>query len=210
MNRKVIIIGAGFGGLAAAALLGKAGFDVLVLEKNKTIGGRARVFKKKGFTFDMGPSWYLMPDIFERFFANFDKKPTDFFTLKRLNPAYRMFFDKKKTIDIAEKLSDNVKLFDSLEKGGGEAGLSKLGWDFVGNILHRASDLCLILNASVNAYRRLDPAYEAPNQIKASANDRSSMIRIPFANEKTARIEVRSVAPDANPYLVAFALHRNV
>lgn len=90
--------------------------------------------------------------------------------------------------------------------GGGEAGLSKLGWDFVGNILHRASDLCLILNASVNAYRRLDPAYEAPNQIKASANDRSSMIRIPFANEKTARIEVRSVAPDANPYLVAFAL----
>lgn len=126
LNRKVIIIGAGFGGLAAAALLGKAGFNVLVLEKNKTIGGRARVFKKKGFTFDMGPSWYLMPDIFERFFANFDKKPTDFFTLKRLNPAYRMFFDKKKTIDIAEKLSDNVKLFDSLEKGGGKKFLAYL------------------------------------------------------------------------------------
>lgn len=88
----------------------------------------------------------------------------------------------------------------------GEAGLSQLGWDFVGNILHRASDLCLVLNASVNAYRRLDPAYEAPNQIKASANDRSSMIRIPYANEKTARIEVRSVAPDANPYLVSFCL----
>ncbi len=90
----------------------------------------------------------------------------------------------------------------------GKDRLSKIGWDFVGNILHRAADICLVLNSSVNAYRRLDPAYEAPNQIKASANDRSSMIRIPFANEKTARIEVRSVAPDANPYLVAFTLLR--
>ncbi|MBL8121657.1 glutamine synthetase [Candidatus Saccharibacteria bacterium] len=88
----------------------------------------------------------------------------------------------------------------------GDSGLSKIGWDFIGNILSHAPELCLILNSSVNAYRRLDPAYEAPNQIKASANDRSSMVRIPFANEKTARIEVRSVAPDANPYLVALAL----
>lgn len=102
----------------------------------------------------------------------------------------------------------------SIAKGGknlfydanGEGGLSKFGWDVVNNILHRAPDLCLILNSSVNSYRRLDPAYEAPNQIKASAIDRSSMIRIPFANEKTARIEVRSVAPDANPYMVAFTL----
>ncbi len=102
----------------------------------------------------------------------------------------------------------------SLARGGkniffdaaGQDRLSKAGWDFVGNVLHRAADLCLILNASVNAYRRLDPAYEAPNQIKVSANDRSSMIRIPFGNEKTARIEVRSVAPDANPYMVAFTL----
>jgi glutamine synthetase len=88
----------------------------------------------------------------------------------------------------------------------GQDRLSKIGWDFIGNILHRASDICLVLNSSVNAYRRLDPSYEAPNQIKVSANDRSSMIRIPFGNEKTARIEVRSVAPDANPYLVAFTL----
>ena len=84
--------------------------------------------------------------------------------------------------------------------------LSKLGCDFVDKILNRASDICLILNSSVNAYRRLDPHFEAPNQIKVSANDRGSMVRIPFGNEHSARIEVRSVAPDANPYLTLIAL----
>jgi glutamine synthetase len=88
----------------------------------------------------------------------------------------------------------------------GKDGLSKLGWDFVEKILNRASDLCLIYNSSVNAYRRLDPNFEAPNQIKVSANDRGSMIRIPFAGERTARIEIRSVAPDANPYLSLLAI----
>lgn len=88
----------------------------------------------------------------------------------------------------------------------GEAGLSKLGWDFIGKILNRAPDLCLLLNSSVNAYRRLDPNFEAPNQIKASAIDRGSMVRIPFGNERTARIEIRSVAPDTNPYLALFAI----
>ena len=88
----------------------------------------------------------------------------------------------------------------------GEAGLSKLGWDFIGKILNRAPDLCLILNSSVNAYRRLDPNFEAPNQIKASAIDRGSMVRIPFGNERTARIEIRSVAPDTNPYLALYAI----
>ena len=88
----------------------------------------------------------------------------------------------------------------------GEAGLSKLGWEFINKILNRAPDLCLLLNSSVNAYRRLDPNFEAPNQIKASAIDRGSMIRIPFGNERTARIEIRSVAPDTNPYLALFAI----
>ena len=82
----------------------------------------------------------------------------------------------------------------------GEDGLSKKGWDFVDRLLNSANDICLVLNSSVNAYRRLDPHFEAPNQIKSSAVDRTSMIRIPLANEKSARIEVRTVAPDANPY----------
>jgi len=104
----------------------------------------------------------------------------------------------------------------SLVKGGknlfydpkGENGLSKIGWEFIDRILGRASDLCLIINSSVNSYRRLDPNFEAPNQIKASAIDRGSMIRIPLANQQTARIEIRSVAPDTNPYLALYAILR--
>ncbi len=88
----------------------------------------------------------------------------------------------------------------------GPDGLSTVAWDFIGKLLNRASEISLVLNSSVNAYRRLDPNYEAPNQIKVSANDRGSMIRIPVGNERTARIEVRSVAPDANPYLLLFTI----
>ena len=90
----------------------------------------------------------------------------------------------------------------------GEEKLSKFGWSFVDRILTHGNDICLLLNASVNAYRRLDPHFEAPNQIKASPVDRGSMIRIPIGNEKSSRVEVRSVAPDANPYLVMYSIFR--
>jgi glutamine synthetase len=102
----------------------------------------------------------------------------------------------------------------SFSKGGknlywearGQDGLAKSGWDAIDRILTNADDICLILNPSVNAYRRLDPHFEAPNQIKASANNRGAMVRIPAGNERSARIEVRSVAPDANPYMVFYTL----
>ncbi|HEY4978538.1 MAG TPA: glutamine synthetase family protein, partial [Candidatus Acidoferrum sp.] len=90
----------------------------------------------------------------------------------------------------------------------GEEKLSKAGWSFVDKILTHGNDICLLLNPSVNAYRRLDPHFEAPNQIKASAVDRGSMIRIPIGNEKSMRVEVRSVAPDANPYLVLYSIFK--
>lgn len=90
----------------------------------------------------------------------------------------------------------------------GKDGLSKPGWEFIDRILHSASDICLVLNPSVNGYRRLDPHFEAPNQIKASAVDRGSMVRIPLANERSARIEVRSIGPDANPYQLLYTLFR--
>ncbi len=90
----------------------------------------------------------------------------------------------------------------------GEEGLSAAGWGFVERILASANDICLILNPSVNAYRRLDPRYEAPNQIKASPVNRSAMIRIPLADAKSARLEIRSIAPDANPYLALYSLVR--
>ncbi len=90
----------------------------------------------------------------------------------------------------------------------GEEMLSKFGWEFVDRILTHGNDLCLLLNASVNAYRRLDPHFEAPNQIKASATDRGSMIRIPIGNERSMRVEVRSVSPDANPYLAMLSIFK--
>ncbi len=90
----------------------------------------------------------------------------------------------------------------------GRDGLSKTGWDFIGKILNRAPELCLLINSSVNSYRRLDPNFEAPNQIKVSANDRGSMIRIPLGNERSARIEIRSVSPDTNPYIALYAILR--
>jgi glutamine synthetase len=90
----------------------------------------------------------------------------------------------------------------------GEEKISKFGWSFVDRVLTHASDICLILNASVNAYRRLDPHFEAPNQIKASAVDRGAMVRIPIGNEKSSRVEVRSVAPDANPYMVLYSIFK--
>ncbi len=90
----------------------------------------------------------------------------------------------------------------------GEEKLSKLGWSFIDRILTHGNDICLLLNASVNAYRRLDPHFEAPNQIKASPVDRGSMIRIPIGNEKSMRVEVRSVSPDSNPYLVMYSIFK--
>ncbi|MGD2108349.1 MAG: glutamine synthetase family protein [Phycisphaerae bacterium] len=92
--------------------------------------------------------------------------------------------------------------------GDGQDQLSKYAWEFIERILNNAVDICLVLNSSVNAYRRLDPNYEAPNQIKASATNRAAMIRIPLGNERTSRIEFRSVAPDSNPYLLLYALLR--
>jgi glutamine synthetase len=104
----------------------------------------------------------------------------------------------------------------SISKGGknlcwdpkGEEKLSKFAWAFIDRILTHANDVCLMLNPSVNAYRRLDPHFEAPNQIKASPTDRGSMVRIPIGNEKSARVEVRSVAPDANPYMVMYSIFK--
>jgi len=105
----------------------------------------------------------------------------------------------------------------SITKGGknlfwdpkGEEKLSKLGWSFVDRILTHGLDTCLLLNPSVNAYRRLDPHFEAPNQLKASATDRGSMVRIPIGNDKSMRVEVRAVAPDANPYMVLYSVFKS-
>ena len=118
---SVVVVGSGFGGLSTACYLADAGFDVTVLEKNDGLGGRASVLEAEGFKFDMGPSWYLMPDVFERFFDHFGHEPEDFYELERLDPHYRIFFKDGDTVDITADREDMYELFDSYEPGAGDA-----------------------------------------------------------------------------------------
>lgn len=120
-NKKVIVIGAGFSGLAAASVLAQEGFEVIVLEKNSTPGGRARKFAENGFTFDMGPSWYWMPDVFDKFFSLFGKKTQDYYQLQRLDPSYRFYFGKNEIVDVPATFSEIVDIFEKEEAGAGDA-----------------------------------------------------------------------------------------
>ena len=117
MNKTIAIIGSGFSALAASCYLAKEGYDVTVFEKNETIGGRARQLKKDGFTFDIGPTWYWMPDVFERFFADFNKKPSDYYTLDKLSPAYSVYFGKDDYITIEDTLEKIYAAFEAEEQG---------------------------------------------------------------------------------------------
>jgi phytoene desaturase len=116
MKTKVIIIGSGFSSLSASCYLAKEGFDVTIYEKNGTVGGRARQLIRDGFTFDMGPSWYWMPDIFDRFFADFNKKTSDYYQLDKLSPAYKIFFEDD-TITIGDCMDKICKEFERIENG---------------------------------------------------------------------------------------------
>ncbi|WP_417602301.1 phytoene desaturase family protein [Owenweeksia hongkongensis] len=120
MNRKAIVIGSGFAGLSAATNLTKKGFDVIILEKNDQPGGRARSFFVDGYTFDMGPSWYWMPDVFEKYFEQFGKKVSDYYNLVRLDPSYRVYFDKGDALDLEADLSKLASQFENIEKGSGK------------------------------------------------------------------------------------------
>lgn len=117
MTKTITIIGSGFSSLAASCYLAQQGNKVTIYEKNLTIGGRARQFKKDGFTFDMGPSWYWMPDVFERFFNDFNKKPSDYYELIKLNPAYRVYFGINDFISIYDNLEEIKAVFEEIEKG---------------------------------------------------------------------------------------------
>ncbi|PQJ78522.1 phytoene desaturase family protein [Polaribacter porphyrae] len=127
MNNKIHIIGSGFSSLAASCYLAKDGFNVTVLEKNSTLGGRARQYKNDGFTFDIGPTWYWMPDVFERFFADFGKKPLDYYVLEKLKPAYQVYFDKDDSITIPGSLNEIYEVFENEEKGSSQHLKSFLG-----------------------------------------------------------------------------------
>ncbi|MFN8289433.1 MAG: phytoene desaturase family protein [Chitinophagaceae bacterium] len=115
-QRSVIILGSGFAGLSAASFMAKAGWKVTVIEKNSTPGGRAAQLKEQGFTFDMGPSFYWMPDVFERYFSQFGKKVSDYYSLKRLDPSYRIYWNDGYT-DIPADYEELKKVFESIEPG---------------------------------------------------------------------------------------------
>jgi phytoene desaturase len=117
---KVAVIGSGFSGISAACFLAREGYEVTIFEKNSTAGGRARKFEIKGFSFDMGPSWYWMPDVFESFFRQFNKKPSDYYHLQRLDPSYRVFFPKD-TVDIPAGVQALSETFEKIEPGSSVA-----------------------------------------------------------------------------------------
>lgn len=118
--KKAVVVGAGFGGLSAAALLAKEGYQVTVLEKNSGPGGRAQVWETDGFVFDMGPSWYLMPEVFDDFFALFGKKREDYYKLVQVDPYYRVFMGDGSHVDVNSDMERTKALFDSFEPGAGK------------------------------------------------------------------------------------------
>ena len=117
MKNKITIIGSGFSSLSSACYMAKAGYEVTVYEKNNQIGGRARQLHKDGFMFDIGPTWYWMPDVFEKFFADFNKKPSDYYQLEKLTPAYQVYFDKADSITIPGLFDEICEVFEAEEKG---------------------------------------------------------------------------------------------
>ena len=119
-QRKIIVIGSGFSSLSAACYLANHGFEVTVLEKNRTVGGRARQLLRDGFTFDIGPTWYWMPDVFEKFFADFNKKTSDYYQLEKLNPAYEVYFDTLDSVAIPDNLPEILNIFENQESGSGK------------------------------------------------------------------------------------------
>jgi phytoene desaturase len=118
--KKIAVIGSGFAGLAAASCLAKEGYEVTVFEKNSMAGGRARKFEAAGFTFDMGPSWYWMPDVFEKYFNLFGKTTSDFYALQRLSPSYRIFYSRDEVWDIPSEENALINFFEQIEKGSGD------------------------------------------------------------------------------------------
>ena len=117
---NICVIGSGFAGISAATYLASSGHNVFIVEKNRDFGGRARRLKAKGFTFDMGPSWYWMPDVFDKYFKNHGEKIEDYLQLTRLNPSYKVFFSNSHKISIPSKFNDIKKIFEKYEKGSGK------------------------------------------------------------------------------------------
>jgi phytoene desaturase len=183
MKKDIKIIGSGFSSLAAACYLAQKGHQVTVYEKNASIGGRARQLKRDGFTFDMGPSWYWMPDVFERFFGDFDKKPSDYYELIKLSPAYRVYYGIDDFIAIADNLDEIIKTFESIEKGSGNV-LAKFMADAKSNYDIAIKDL--VYRPGVSALELITK--ETALKVGQFFSNISKDVRKKFNNERLIQI----------------------
>ncbi len=170
MSKKAVVVGAGVGGLASAALLAKDGWQVTVLEKNDAPGGRARLWLEKGFQFDMGPSWYLMPEVFEHYFTLFGKKREQYYDLKELNPYYRVYFSPEEKVDITSDREQVLRVFEGFEKGGAarlekylerarckyEVAMKEFLYKDYGSVFDFLNARLLVEGSRLNVFGRLD------------------------------------------------------
>jgi phytoene desaturase len=183
MKTAITIIGSGFSSLAASCYLAKQGYDVTIFEKNKTIGGRARQLIKEGFTFDIGPTWYWMPDVFERFFSDFGKSPSDYYTLEKLNPAYSVYFGKDDIMTIEDTLE---KIYAAFEKE--ETGSSKKLEIFI-DIAKSNYDIAikdLVYNPGISPMELVTPA--TIKKINQFFSTIKKDVRKEFKNERLVKI----------------------
>lgn len=178
MQSTVLVIGSGFSSLSAASYLAKAGFKVDLYEKNSAVGGRARRLSRNGFNFDMGPSWYWMPDIFERFFGDFGKKPGDYYHLDKLNPAYKIFFEDD-TLTIGDSMDAICKEFERIESGS-----SKLLKKFISKA-QRHYDIAInkiVLRPGLSPFELITP--ETATRVDQFFKTIHSSVRSQFKNPK--------------------------
>jgi len=183
MNKDIKIIGSGFSALAASCYLAKQGHTVTIYEKNSTIGGRARQLKRDGFTFDIGPTWYWMPDVFERFFADFGKKPSDYYELTKLSPAYQVYFGVDEFVTISDNLEEIATTFESIEKGSSVA-LKKFMTDAKSNYDIAIKDLVYRPGVSPLELITLETAKKVSQFFGTISKD----VRAKFKNKKLVQI----------------------
>lgn len=183
MKKRIAIIGSGFSALASASYIAKEGHQVTIYEKNDTVGGRARQYKKEGFTFDIGPTWYWMPDVFERFFNDFDKKPSDYYTLEKLSPAYKVVFSESESILIEDTLTKIYAAFEAEEKGSSKQ-LEKFIAKAKSNYDIAIKDL--VYRPGVSPLELITP--ETIKKIGAFFSTISKDVRKQFNNEKLIQI----------------------
>ena len=183
MKLNIAIIGSGFSALSAACYLAKDGHIVTIFEKNKTIGGRARQLKKDGFTFDIGPTWYWMPDVFERFFADFEKQPSDYYELEKLNPAYSVYFAKDDFITIEDTLAKICETFEKEEQGSSQ-NLKK----FIANAQHNYDVAIkdLVYRPGVSPFELMTPV--TIKKIDQFFSTIKKDVRKEFKNDRLAKI----------------------